>query len=143
MKSLLLMSLLLLPLLATAHHNAVQVSEPWVRAAPPTAPVMAAYLVLHNTDQDDLTLVGASSSQFSSVEIHRTYMENGMARMALQEQLVIPAKGQVKLVPGGLHIMLIGPHAPLVEGAQVSIDLLFADGSTITVTAPVRRADDH
>ena len=40
--------------------------------------------------------------------------------------------------PGGLHVMFIGLHAPLEEGQQFPLTLVFADGSDTTIDVPVK-----
>ncbi|MBL8442065.1 MAG: copper chaperone PCu(A)C, partial [Betaproteobacteria bacterium] len=50
-----------------------------------------------------------------------------------------PAKGEAKLEPGGLHVMLIDLKTPLKEGGRVALTLGFADGSSKTVDAKVVR----
>ena len=80
-----------------------------------------------------IIIVGASSPQFEMVEIHRTEIVDGMARMIPQDRLPVPAGGSVTLEPGGLHLMLIQAKQPL----QAAIMSRSICGST---TAPARRS---
>jgi copper(I)-binding protein len=50
----------------------------------------------------------------------------------------VPARGEVSLRPGGLHLMLFGLAAPLAEGDTVQMTLTLDDGSTLDVRAAVR-----
>ncbi|MCK4899380.1 MAG: copper chaperone PCu(A)C, partial [Anaerolineales bacterium] len=50
----------------------------------------------------------------------------------------VPARGQVELKPGGLHIMLIGLSRDLKAGDQVSLSLGFEKSGEIKVEAEVR-----
>jgi copper(I)-binding protein len=52
--------------------------------------------------------------------------------------VTIPAGGTHDLVPGGDHLMLMDLTTPLRPGADVSLTLAFADGSTLPVIAQVR-----
>jgi periplasmic copper chaperone A len=125
----------------TAHAEPLSVSGAWVREGPPTTAVLAAYMQIDNPDAQDQTLVGATSPQFETVEIHRTEIVDGVARMLPQERLVIPAGGGVTLEPGGLHLMLIQSRQPLVQGDRVAIRLRLDDGTEVAVEADVRKVE--
>ncbi|MBI5460817.1 MAG: copper chaperone PCu(A)C [Gammaproteobacteria bacterium] len=126
-------------LLTTAvHAEDLKVSNAWVREAPPTSAVNAAYMHIANPGATDRTLTGASSPQFETVEIHRTEIVDGMARMLPQKQLVVPAGGSVTLEPNGLHLMLIQAKQPLHAGDHVEIDLHADGGAALKIDAEVR-----
>jgi copper(I)-binding protein len=116
----------------------VQALDPWVQAAPPKARVLAAYMALRNAGSAPQTLVGAGSSAFAQVELHRTVMHGEMAHMEAVAELALPPGRTVVLKPGGLHFMLIDPMLPLAVGTRVPITLRFADGSRLAVEAVVR-----
>lgn len=117
----------------------LQVEDAWVRAAPPDATAMAGYMVVHNRTSADRALSGARSPDFGAVEIHRTVVENGVARMEPAEHAVVPAVGELTLAPGGMHLMLMRPAHALAPGDTVTLILSFDDGSTVEVRAPVQR----
>ncbi len=125
---------------AVAAESVVTVDEPWVREGPPTARVLAGYMVIRNPGDQPQTIVGAGSPAFHAVEIHRTVTEAGVARMAEQERLQIPAQGQVALEPGSYHLMLMGAQHALRAGDTVEIVLYLEGGRQVIVNAPVRKA---
>jgi copper(I)-binding protein len=129
---------LLLGLVAPAAAE-VAVNDPWVRAAPPTAKMLAGYAVLANDGGTDRHVVAAASPAFEKIELHRTVEEDGVARMIQQERFTIPAGGDLALEPGSYHLMLMRPHEPVGEGETVTLTLEFADGETREVSFPVRR----
>ena len=55
--------------------------------------------------------------------------------------LDVPAGGSVKLAPGGLHLMLMQPVAPLELGASVPVELELADGRRLRGDFEVRAPD--
>ena len=118
--------------------ESLNISNAWVRQGPPTAQVLAAYMTLENPGTQAVAIIGAGSPQFETVEIHRTEIVDGMARMIPQERLNIPAGGRVALEPGGLHLMLINAKQPLAADATVRIELRIEGGDSLTVDAPVR-----
>ncbi len=131
----------------SAHAEALNVSNAWVREAPPTSAVNAAYMQLANPGATQRVITGARSAQFERVEIHRTEIVDGMARMTPQDKLPVPANGSVTLEPNGLHLMLIQAKQPLRAGDHVMIDLQLEDGASVTAHAEVRsgsgEAEDH
>ena len=54
------------------------------------------------------------------------------------DKIKIPANSSVKLKPGHLHIMLIEPTADLTKLKKTSITLLFKDGSSQLIKAPIK-----
>ena len=116
----------------------VIVVEPYARAMPPMQTTSAMFLSLKNTDDAAHALVSASSSVARSVELHTHIMEDGMALMRQVEKVDLPANATTSLAPGGFHVMLIGLHAPLVEGQTMTATLSFEDGSTKSIEVPIR-----
>lgn len=99
---------------------------------------MAGYALLRNPGQAPVVLVGAESERFGAIEIHESFERDGLMRMRRIPELAIPPGGEVALQPGGLHLMLFRPVAPLSEGAEVPIRLRLADGGEIEVRFVVR-----
>ena len=123
----------------------LQVSEPWIREAPPTSRVLAGYLTLVNTSDNTITVTAISSPDFENAEIHRTVIEDGIARMLPVTQLEVPANGQLTLEPGGHHLMLFEPRRSLTAGETVTLVIQRNNGEQITISAPVIRktGEDH
>lgn len=117
----------------------VVVEHAWVREAPPGASMMAAYLVISNAGDADATLVSVESSTFAHVMLHKSEIVDGVARMTHQDSLLIPAHGSVTLEPGSFHLMMPAPDTRLKEGDEVTFLLHFADDSSVTATAEVRK----
>lgn len=138
--SLFTLALTLCASIASAAGRAEQltVSDAWVREAPPTSQVLAAYLHIANPGAEDVVLVGANSPQFETVELHRTELVDGVARMIAQPRLTIPAGGTVIFEPGGLHLMLIQSLTPLQRGDRVEIEFQLGSGKTLKLQAEVR-----
>ena len=121
------------------------VSDAWIREAPPGTTVLAGYLKITNRGTSHATVTGVSADDFGSIEIHRTVMENGVARMLSARQLEIPAGESFVLEPGGYHLMLFDPVRPLVAGDSVELLLQIRNGACLAVNAPVARmtVDQH
>jgi hypothetical protein len=51
--------------------------------------------------------------------------------------LEIPPGEEVRLEPGGMHIMLMQLRQPLEEGERIPITFIFGEAGEITVSAPI------
>ena len=126
--------------MATALPCELEVNDPWVREAPPTASVLGGYMVLSNTGGGDCVVVGVRAAEFERAMFHRTEEEDGATRMTHQEEVTVPAREQLVFEPGGFHVMLMQPAQPLKEGDLVQVTLVLDSGEEKVVEFPVRRA---
>lgn len=125
----------------------IDIGHPWSRAAP-AGITGAGYLTLTNKGSTPDRLVGARAEIARTVEIHSNSMEGGVMRMRPVEAVEVAPGAEVKLAPGGLHIMLIGLKQPLVKGARVPLTLVFEKAGEVTVelaveAAGARGGDEH
>ena len=126
------------------HSADPHIENAWVRAAPPTAHMLAAYMDVTNPGPDDILIVGADCSGFRKTEIHRTEIVNDVATMSRQESVTITAGGSVSFAPGGLHLMLHNPITPLKSGMEIECTLVLHSGSKLSTMVPVRKPrSDH
>ena len=125
--------------LVLAGETSIHIQDPWVREAPPSARVLAAYMRIENGSDRVKVLTGASSPSFGHVMLHGTRNHNGMTEMVHLGRVEIPPNGSVLFEPGGNHFMLMEPNQPLRAGDQVVLDLELADGSRVSVSAEVRK----
>lgn len=138
--SLLVASLLdALPLAADAPvASGPQVSEVWTRPTAAVAGTAAGFLRIRNPGPGDERLLGASSARAGSVELHRLVEHDGVAGMRpLPEGLPIPAGGEVRLAPSGVHLMLFELRAALAPGERVPLDLHFERAGVVPVALHV------
>jgi hypothetical protein len=108
-----------------------------VRANPPGTPVAAGYLVLRGGPAPD-ALVRASASVADRVEFHSQSVQDGIARMRPVGRIDVPVGAEVRLSPGGLHLMFVGLRRDLVPGESIDVTLEFERGGTRTLQAVVR-----
>lgn len=140
-----IISSLILSLLLTLQTNAmnhnttgITIHNPWVRSAPPNAPVLGVFMKINNPTDKLVKLIAADADGYKRVEIHRTLNDNGLMKMVRQPFAPILAKGELHLKPGSWHIMLIKPDQVPSEGSMVDIKLEFDNGTTQTVRAHVK-----
>ncbi len=134
-----LSALFLLGAVFSVQAMGVMVNDPWVRAAPPNAPALAAFMTLENHSGSEVALTAVEApAEMGRVELHRTLMADGMMKMVQQENIPVGAHSSTKLEPGSWHIMMIGPSKVPAAGEQVHLTLHFSDGSSKVVMAEVR-----
>lgn len=122
---------------ASSAADHLTATDPWIKAA--ESGMTAAFAVLHNDGEQDVTVVGATSD-LSRVELHEMATDDSGAMVMRQKEggLTIPAGGEHALEPGGDHLMLMELSAPVEAGAEYDVTLELSDGSTLVVTAPAR-----
>lgn len=131
--------LLLLPVVASGEGPSVNASHVWIRQAPPGINVLAGYFMLQNLTDRSLELKSVASSEFASVEMHRSFVKDGEEQMEPVSSVTIPAHGSIEFTPAAYHLMLMQPRKNLFAGDTVTLNLDFSDGSQLTILAPVRR----
>ncbi len=140
--SLALVALAALALFPAAAGTAVQVGDlsienPWARATAPSARNGAAFFTVTNDGASD-RLIAASADVAEVVELHTHIMDGPVMRMRQVEAIDVTGGTTTALQPGGLHVMLIGLHKPLVEGEQFPLTLTFETAGSVTVEVSVR-----
>ncbi|MEL7108345.1 MAG: copper chaperone PCu(A)C [Pseudomonadota bacterium] len=94
-----------------------------------------------NVDGGDVTLTGASSTSFGTIELHTMAMIDDRMQMRQVEQFEIADGESLELERGGNHFMMFDVGTDVVSGETVDITLAFdADGEpmTLVIEADVR-----
>lgn len=130
--------LFVLSSVANADQNLI-VENIWIREAPPTAKVLAAYMTLKNPTDQDIILICADSPTFKSIMFHKTEMVDGLAKMRRADEIIIPANSSFNLAPGGVHMMLMGKKSNLTAGDNVELNLIFKTIEDQIITATVKK----
>jgi periplasmic copper chaperone A len=128
---------------ATAHEFSskdITISHPWARATPGGISVGGAYFEIKAAPGNGDRLISARSTIAGSVEVHRSSIENGVAKMRHIDALAIKGGESVVLKPGGYHMMLMDLKRPLKEGDTLKFTLSFEKAGDIEVEATVEPA---
>lgn len=115
-----------------------QFEQAWVRAAPDGRALGAAYLQIDNSGPA-MVLLRVSSDAHRDASFHETVLANGMSRMRALQSLSLERGEQLRLVPGGVHIMLMGPQRSLQVGDIIQLSFEAKDGRRFSVPARVQR----
>ena len=123
---------------APAKACAAQVRDGWVRLPP--MQMMAGFGRIENRCATPAVIVGVKSAAFADVSLHETRIVDGISKMRALPELRIAPDGAAVLKPGGMHLMLMQPHAPLKEGSRVAIEFELKDGGSLLGEFEVRKA---
>jgi copper(I)-binding protein len=115
---------------ASAAGN-LDVTDAWIRVAPPGATMLAGYATLANSGDQPLTILTVQSNAFRMASLHETVIDDGVSRMKDLHRLVIAPGQTVQLKPGGKHLMLMQPRHGITEGDRIEVMFLLADGERV------------
>ncbi len=87
-----------------------------------------AYMEVTNRGEEDFVFVSAVTAVAESVEFHQTSVVNDVASMTRVDELVVPGKSDLKLEPGGLHLMLINLTQDLELRDNFVLELISSAG---------------
>lgn len=112
----------------------LEIEHPWSRATPAGAKVAGGYLVITNDGSQPDRLVSISSDISEKSELHEMAVKDGVMTMRKVDGGVeIPAKGTLKLAPGGYHLMFIGLKKQPKQGEKFAATLTFEKAGPVAV----------
>ncbi len=117
----------------------VSATAPWTRAAG-EGRTGAGFMTLRNAAAAPDRVVSATSPAARRVELHTHIREGDIKRMRPVPAIELPSGQEVRLAPGGPHLMLIGLTRPLREGERVPVTLVLERGGRLEVALEVLAA---
>ncbi len=142
--TLFILTLLLSPLAGTTAHASeykignIEVEHPWTRAT--AGKTGGGFMEIENEGNTPDRLIAADSPVAKKTELHSMFMEDDVMKMRHVHAIDIPAGAEIELKPGGLHVMFMGLHAPLVEGGMVPVTLTFEKAGKLEVHLHIKEA---
>lgn len=140
---------LAMPAAAETAPNPIHVAGAWARSTPPGVKTGAAYMTVTNTGHEDDTLVSVSTPVAGMADVHHTIDDNGVMKMRPAGPVDLKPGASIKLSPGGYHVMLMQLKAPLADGQNFPLTLVFEKAGKVQVDVHVQRmppagqAGDH
>lgn len=119
----------------------LSIDDVWARTGQP-GQVSAAFMDVKNKGTAD-KIVSAHCDCAKATELHDMKMADGKMLMMQVPAMDVPANGDLKLKPGGYHIMLIGLNRPLAAGETLPIKLKFEKAGEVTVQAQIKDRATH
>ena len=125
-------------LASACHHSGIEISDGYLKATPPKAPVSAGYLTIYNNGNADINLTGVRAAFAGMGAVHDMQMSNGVMTMTeVENGIMVSAGKMVSLAPGGLHLMFMGLTQQLKIGDEHTITLTFDKCGDLDVSLPV------
>lgn len=121
----------------------IEISNAWIRPAPPGTDSLAAYMTLKNNSAQQRVLIAAQSPIVDEIMVHGTSVKEGMASMSHLDEVIVEAKSEVIFAPMSMHLMLMEPERDLALGDQVPIRLQFKDGSSTDAVFTVQQPTEN
>ena len=122
--------------------GSIEIDHPWVRPTPPSAPAASGFLTLTNSGSEPDRLVEVISSIAASAEIHRSTIEDGVAKMRpLQKGVLVEPGKPINFEAERLHIMFMKPNAQLKDKEKFPATLVFERAGRVDVEFMVQRKD--
>jgi hypothetical protein len=116
-----------------------QVNGAWVRLPAVAGRPAGGYFTAKGGGAAD-ALVAVSSPAAKSIELHSMTMTDGVMKMRAETSFAVPATGELKLAPGGNHLMIFGLSPDVKAGTKVPLTFTFQSGAKVTVDAEARPA---
>ena len=118
--------------------STVIIDNQWASAA--ETGMAALFGTISNNGDHEARIVSGESPIAGRIEVHEVVPDatGAMTMRPKEGGLEVPAGGSRELIPGGDHLMLMDLKQPLRPGADVSLTVVFEDGSTFPVTAQIR-----
>lgn len=136
----LILASLATPLLAAdVTAGDLTIERPWARASIGAARAGAAYFTIVNRGESPDRLISVATPLAKRAGLHMTLAEEGVMKMRPAKAIEIPP-GVTGLMPGGLHVMLMGLGKPLVEGESFTLTLTFERAGTLEVAVQILSA---
>lgn len=127
----------------TESNNDIIINNPWIRTAPPNAPMLGMFMQIKNNTNTNVKLIAIHIKGYDSVEIHKTSNVNGLMKMEQQPFAPVLAHKSLLFKPGSWHVMLINPKHVPKEGSNITAKLEFDNGVIKTVLVPVKRNNNQ
>ena len=130
-----------LTVVAACSSRGIEMENAWARATPPGSSAAAVYADIQSPQPDEI--VSVTTPVATRVEMHQSTEHAGTMQMRPVSSVALPAREVVKFESGGLHLMLIGLHAPLVAGESLPLTFTFRTSPPLTVAARIVAPGDE
>lgn len=144
MKSTIAFAALLFAIVAPVQAHEFQagsifVDHPWSRPTPTGAAVASGYVKLKNVGTDDDRLLSVESTIAKSAEVHKTVIEDGVAKMRAQDEVKVRPGEVVDFAAERLHVMFIEPMRQLKFNDRFPATLVFEKAGRVDVEFVVQQ----
>jgi periplasmic copper chaperone A len=124
--------------MVSAQDKPLTASNAWVKLPAPGETQAMAFANIENPTMYAVYLKGANTDVAGKVELRDASLSGDAARKPL-EFVTVPAYDWAYMGPKGVHLLLLDLKKPLKEGDMVPLSLTTDIGTTIQVSAVVKK----
>lgn len=118
----------------------LEVSDAWARSSSAPNHNSAAYMVIANTSDKDMVIIGAETNVAGKVELHETFLDDkGVHKMSHVDKIVVPARSKIEMKPKHTHIMLMDLKHDLKAGEKLKLKLKVGDSGDKEIEVQVKQ----
>lgn len=128
----------------TAHEivsGYIEITHPSIPMPPRGAKSAAGYMTISNNGRAIDVLIGVESPIASSVSVHLSEVQDGIARMVHVPAVDIPHSDTIILERGGLHVMFMGLNTSLEDEDMIPATLIFKNAGRIEIQFMIEELD--
>jgi copper(I)-binding protein len=115
-------------------EGALEIIHPNIPQPAKGAKSAAGYMAISNEGATPDRLIGVETPAAAKSMLHTTSISaDGVASMSHLDAIEIPAGDTILLEPGGMHVMLMGLTADLIEGDMVNGALIFEKAGRVEI----------
>jgi periplasmic copper chaperone A len=124
---------------ACDQHSAaeLEVRDVVLYAPVTTGTPAVAYFVVRNNSSLPIQVHRVDSQLFARAEFHATVVSDGLSRMQSVDELHIDTGAEVRLQPGGVHLMLMRAHNPVTAADRDTLTIYYGENKFMTIETPV------
>ncbi|MEJ2385978.1 MAG: copper chaperone PCu(A)C [Chromatiaceae bacterium] len=125
--------------IALGAPQGVYATDAWVAEGAPGAARLNAYMNLHNPTNENVAVIGATTTAAERVELRRSGRRGRVLGVEPRRKLVIPAGLGIRMQTKGPHFTLVHPKRALTAGDTVDFVLQLDNQTRLDVSAEIRR----
>ncbi len=119
----------------------LEVTHAYMPKIPSVSRTAAVYFTVRNNSDETKTISSVSTDIARHAMFHRTIEEKGVSKMKHMGNITIAPGQEIKLVPGGMHLMLMGVSLkPSLKNIQIILE--FESGEQQTLLVPITNSRD-
>ena len=126
--------------MAAADADNIIVKDAWIQEAPPAATATAAFMVIENRGNKEISLISAKADIANATELHKMETVNDVMSMRRVYLIPVAAAGSTSLDSStGYHVMFINLTTKVKEGDRIPLTLQFSNSVQKTVLVPIKK----
>ena len=122
----------------TLNFKNLVIKDFWIKPSIGNHKITSGYLIIQNNSNFDERLISVTSNFSKKTELHQMDVKNDIMIMKkLVKGLIIRAKSETVLKPGGYHLMFLNLNGPVKITNSYKVNLFFENSGSFVVNIPV------